>query len=325
MIRPELIDATPSTNRAHPRPERLSAILRISFAALLVTALGSRNVRAQEGVPVAPPSLIVAAPPSIKPAVPPASAPATATPAPATTAAAPTPTSPAPATPPPTISAAAVVPAAAPAPAKPAAVTPAAAPAEPAPAESGPSWPDSVAWSGPARSLEAAFRLGVSVATIQVDGTGATGVLLGGSLAYRQGYFVVGALFDSDPSFDQGGSTGAETRSGWHLGAFAGPSLPLSSNVRIDLAGEIGMHQLSDDINLPSSLYSTSATLPYFGVRPSVSVQFGSGRYSGAVGAALFWRVDVGQKQPNGLPDDGGHQLGAELFVALRVGLLSGK
>ncbi len=307
MIRPELIDAAPTSNRARPLLVRISAIAKISIAALLLAA-GPRSVRAQ-GVPVAPPSLIVAAPAPVKPA--PTPAPATATPAPATTSSAATTTAPAAAT----------------APARPAAVSPAPAPvpSEPAQAESGPGWPDSVAWSGPSRSFEAAFRLGVSVATIQVDGAGATGVLLGGSLAYRQGYFVVGALFDGDPSFDQGGSTGAETRSGWHLGAFVGPSLPLSSNVRLDLAGEVGVHQLSDSINLPSSLYSTSASLPYFGVRPSVSVQFGSGRYAGAVGAALFWRVDVGQKQPNNLPDDGGHQLGAELFLALRVGILGGK
>ncbi len=168
------------------------------------------------------------------------------------------------------------------------------------------------------------MRGGVSVVTIQVDGAGATGFLPGLGLGFRSGMLLVGALFDGDPGVSPNADGSGENRAGWHLGATAGAAFQLTQTARFDLNAEFGLHQLSDSIASTASSYATTASLPYFGVRPAVSVQFGSGRYTGAVGAALFFRVDAGQRQASGLPDDGGHQLGGELFLALRVGLFSG-
>jgi len=172
------------------------------------------------------------------------------------------------------------------------------------------------------RALELSFALGVSVATIQTDGNAATGLLVGGRAAYRQGMLLVGATFDLDPSVSSTDPDDAEDRSGWHLGFTAGPSFALNAHARFDLSGEVGLHYLSDTISSSTSSYSTSASLPYFGIRPAISTEFGEGKLKGAVGAAAFFRVDAGQKQPNGLPDDGGHQLGLEAFLSLRIALL---
>jgi len=284
----------------------MMGLVKRARGAAIAWALVSSAASAQSGAPVAPDILITTPPPGPTPATPqtaPASAPATA-PAPA---AAPSP--------PPSI----IV---APPPAQPAPAAATAA-AQPAPAPAPP-----VAAPAPAAEphvIEAAFRGGVSVATIQVDGSAATSGLLGGSLAYRHGMLYAGLLMDGDPSIDNSPvSGGFESRSGFHLGAFVGPSFEFGRDFRFDLCAEVGVHQLSDSVETETTTYSTTATLPYFGVRPAVSVQFGGARFAGAVGLALFWRLDVGQKQPDGLPDDGGHQLGAELTLALRIALLSG-
>jgi len=175
-----------------------------------------------------------------------------------------------------------------------------------------------------ARALELSFAIGASVATIQTDGNAATGLLVGGRAAYRQGMLLLGATFDIDPGVSSVNPGASEDRSGWHLGFTAGPAFALNAHARLDLSGEVGLHYLSDNTSSSSSSYSTSASLPYFGIRPAISTEFGQGKLTGAVGVAAFFRVDAGQKQPNGLPDDGGHQLGLEAFLSLRIALFGG-
>jgi hypothetical protein len=194
------------------------------------------------------------------------------------------------------------------------------APAPP-PLEGIPPEPERSFTPAPEMALELSLRGGVSVATIQVDGAAATAFLPGGALEFRQGMLLAGASFDLDPGVSDAG----EDRSGWHLGAQGGAAFQLSATARLDLLAELGVHHLEESLAQASSSYATSASLPYFGVRPAISAQFGSGNFLGAVGAAVFFRVDAGQRQPNGLPDDGGHQLGAEAFLSLRVPLFAGK
>lgn len=175
--------------------------------------------------------------------------------------------------------------------------------------------------------LELSVGAGLSVATIQTDGAAATGFLVSGNLAYHQGLLLVGARFDNDPGVTpptDDTTANHESRSGWHLGFSAGPSFALNAHARLDLSGEIGLHHLEDNKSGPASSYATSASLPYFGLRPAISTEFGQGQFIGAVGADVFFRVDAGQKQPNGLPDDGGHQLGIEAFLSLRIALFGG-
>jgi hypothetical protein len=176
----------------------------------------------------------------------------------------------------------------------------------------------------PFNSLELQLGAGVSVATIHVDGAAQTGFLPSVAAAFHRGMLVAGLRFDPDPgsTTPATASAAAEERSGWHLGAFVGPSFALTERLRLDLNAEVGLHRAHDTLVQASATYATSATLPYLGFRPAVSVQFGAGKYTGALGVAAFLRIDASQKQSNGLPDDGGHQLGLEIFAAFRLALL---
>ena len=127
------------------------------------------------------------------------------------------------------------------------------------------------------------------------------------------------------PAMATAGVNSTDGRSGWHLGASVGPAFDLTQSVRFDLSAEIGFHQLQESISTASSAYSTSATLPYFGIRPAISVQLGQGKFSGAIGAAFYFRLDAGPAPARmDSPDDGGHQLGVEAFLTLRISLLNG-
>jgi hypothetical protein len=176
----------------------------------------------------------------------------------------------------------------------------------------------------PFNSLELQLGAGVSVATIHVDGAAQTGFLPSVAAAFHRGMLVAGLRFDPDPSSTTAATAtaAAEERSGWHLGAFVGPSFALTERLRLDLNAEVGVHRAQDTLVQPRATYATSASLPYLGFRPAVSVQFGAGKYTGAIGVAAFLRIDASQKQSNGLPDDGGHQLGLEIFASLRLALL---
>ena len=174
----------------------------------------------------------------------------------------------------------------------------------------------------PFNSLELQLGAGVSVATIHTDGAAQTGFLPSIAAAFHRGGLVAGLRFDPDPGSTTPATATADERSGWHLGAFVGPSFALTERLRLDLNAEVGLHRTQDTLVQPSAIYATRAALPYLGFRPAVSVQFGTGKYTGALGVAVFLRIDASQKQSNGLPDDGGHQVGLEIFAAFRLALL---
>ncbi len=178
--------------------------------------------------------------------------------------------------------------------------------------------------SGPdVNELQLAFGAGVSTGTIQVDGAAATGFLPQFVAGFRHNLLLTTVAFDLDASETKTAATDGidESRSGWHLGASIGPSFPISSRARLDLNLEMGIHRLEESTTQGNTAYSTYATLPFVGLRPALSIELGSGRTRGALGLAAFFRVDVPQKQPSGLPDDGGHELGVMAFLAVKLAL----
>jgi hypothetical protein len=110
---------------------------------------------------------------------------------------------------------------------------------------------------------------------------------MGASFVVRLGWFDVGVLYEGSILRSKTDST--------VFTPFAGVGAQLTQNVRVDLVGELGGHQLShvgasDGV---STTDSRNVWLPYAGLRPSLSLAVPIGRLRTLVTAAPYARWDL--------------------------------